>query len=166
MPRRRAVLVAKAAVAGTVALIAGELLSFASFFLAQAIFFLAQAILSGHHLGIPLSRPGAPGAVLAEGILLFVCAVMGLGLGAIIRPTAGAAAALFGLIYLPAIVGLLPTPWNERISRFTLFYAAHQAVALHPQTDLFSPALSILVLIAWPAAALLTAALLITRRDA
>ncbi len=159
VPRRRAVLAAKAAVAGTVTLIVGELLSFASFF-------LVQAILSGHHLGVSLSRPGVPGAVLAEGTLLFVCATVGLGLGAMIRHTAGAVAALVALIYLPAILGLLPAPWNDRVGRFTLFYAAQQVVALHPRTDLFAPALSMLVLIAWPAAALLTAAFLITRRDA
>ncbi len=81
VPRRLAVLAAKAATAGTAALITGELLSFASFF-------LAQAILSSHHLGISLSHPGVPGAVLSAGFLLFVCAMVGLGLGAIIRHTA------------------------------------------------------------------------------
>jgi hypothetical protein len=38
--------------------------------------------------------------------------------------------------------------------------------ALHPAADLFSPALSLLVLLAWPAAILGLAALAITRRDA
>jgi len=38
--------------------------------------------------------------------------------------------------------------------------------ALHPAASLFSPALSPLVLPAWPAATLLIAALMITRRDA
>jgi ABC-2 type transport system permease protein len=158
VPRRRAVLAAKAGVAGTVTLIVGELLSFASFF-------LVQAILSGNHLGVSLSHPGVHGAVLAEGVLLSVCAMVGLGLGAMIRHTAGALAALVGLIYLPATLGLLPAPWDDRTGRFTLFYAAEQVVAVHPRTDLFSPALSMLVLTAWPAAALLTAAFLITRRD-
>ncbi len=159
VPRRRAVLAAKAAVAGMVTLVVGELVSFASFL-------LAQAILSGHHLGVSLSHPGAPVAVLADGILLSVCTLVGVGLGAVIRHTAGAVAALAGLIYLPAILGLLPAPWNDRIGRFTLFYAAQQAVALHPKAGLFSPALSMLVLVTWPAAALLAAAVLITRRDA
>jgi ABC-2 type transport system permease protein len=158
VPRRRAVLAAKAVVAGTVTLVVGELVSFASFL-------LAQAILSGNHLGVSLSHPGVPGAVLADGILLSVCTLVGLGLGAIIRHTAGALAVLAGLIYLPAVLGLLPAPWNDRIGRFTLFYAAQQVVALHPRANLFSPALSMLVLIAWPAAALLGAAVLITRRD-
>ncbi len=141
VPRRRAVLAAKAAAAGTVTLIVGELVSFASFF-------LVQAILSGHHLGVSLSHSGVPGAVLAEGTLLFVCAMVGLGLGAMIRHTAGAVAALVALIYLPAILGLLPAPWNDRIGRFTLFYAAQQVVAPHPRTDLLSPAPSMLVLLA------------------
>jgi ABC-2 type transport system permease protein len=159
VPQRRAVLAAKAAVTGAVALLAGELISFTSFF-------LVQVILSGHHLGVSLSHPGAAGAVAAEGILLFVCAMVGLGLGALIRHTAGAVAGLVGLIYLPAILGLLPAPWNDRIGRFTLFYAAQQVATLHPRAALLSPAASMLVLIAWPAAALLAAAFLITRVDA
>jgi hypothetical protein len=159
VPRRRAVLAAKAAAAGAVTLIAGELVAFVSFF-------GVQAALSGHHLGVSLSRPGVAGAVLANGLLLFVVTMMGLGLGAIVRHTAGGIAALVGLIFLPAIVGLLPPPWGGRVSRFTLLQAAHQVTALHPAADLFAPALSLLVLLAWPAATLLTAALLITRRDA
>jgi hypothetical protein len=38
--------------------------------------------------------------------------------------------------------------------------------ALHPATNLFAPAWSLLVLLAWPAVTLLVAALMITRRDA
>jgi ABC-2 type transport system permease protein len=159
MPRRRAVLAAKAAVLGAVTLVIGELVAFASFF-------LAQAVLSGHHLGVSLSVPGVAGAVLAEGILLFVVAMLGLALGAIIRHTAGGIAAVVGLIFLPAILGLLPAPWGGRVGRFTLLEAAHQVTALHPGSNLFSPALSLLVLLAWPALALLVAALTITRRDA
>ncbi len=43
--------------------------------------------------------------------------------------------------------------------------AARQVTALHPAANLFSPGLSLLVLLAWPAAALAVAAILITRRD-
>ena len=158
VPRRRRVLAAKAAVTGMVTLVAGEVVAFASFF-------AVQAVLSGHHLGVSLSRRGVPGAVLAEGILLCVCALLGVALGAIIRHTAGGIAAAVGVIVLPSILALLPAPWNGRLGRFTLLEAAHQVTALHPQANLFSPALSLLVLLAWPAVALLAAALLITRRD-
>jgi hypothetical protein len=45
-------------------------------------------------------------------------------------------------------------------------FAAYQVLALHPQRGLFSPGASMLVLIAWPAAALVAAGVLLTRRDA
>jgi ABC-2 type transport system permease protein len=159
VPRRRAVLAAKAAVIGALTLVTGEAVAFASFG-------LVQAVLSGKHLGVSLAQPGVPGAVLADGLLMFVVAVMGVGLGAIVRHTAGGIAALVGVIIVPAILALLPSPWGARIGRFTLLDAARQVTALHPATNLFSPAWSLVVLLAWPAVALLAAAVTITRRDA
>jgi ABC-type transport system involved in multi-copper enzyme maturation permease subunit len=158
-PRRRAVLAAKAAVIGALTLVAGEVVAFASFA-------LVQAVLSGKHLSVSLSHPGVPGAVLADGLLLFVVATMGVGLGAIVRHTAGGIAALVGLIILPSILGLLPSPWGTRVGRFTLLDAARQVTALHPAANLLAPTWSLLVLLAWPAAMLLAAAAVITRRDA
>ena len=159
VPRRRAVLAAKTCVMGAVMLLFGEVIAFIAFF-------LAEALQAGHSGGISLSQPGAPRAVLAAGFCLFAIAVLGLGLGSIIRHTAGAVAALPAVIYLPLIVLVLPSPWGERIGRFTLLAAADQLVSAHARTGLLPPAVSLLVLIAWPAAALLAAALLITRRDA
>jgi hypothetical protein len=159
VPRRRAVLAAKAAVTGGAALIAGELLAF-------ACFFLAQAILSRHHRGLALSHPGALRAVLAAGLALAACAIVGVGVGAVIRHTAGAIAAAITVIYLLAVLcPVLPSPWDVRLGRFTLPFAAYQLVTLHPQPGLLPPGLSVLVLIGWPAAALLAAGFLITRRD-
>jgi ABC-type transport system involved in multi-copper enzyme maturation permease subunit len=158
-PRRRAVLAAKAAVLATVTLVVGEGVAFASFG-------LDQAILAGHHQGVSLGHPGVPGAVLCAGLLLSVCTLLGLALGAIVRHTAGGIAATIAVILLPGIVALLPSPWSGRIGRFTLLDAARQVSALHPATDLFSPGWSLLVLLAWPAAGLALAAVLITQRDA
>jgi ABC-2 type transport system permease protein len=158
VPRRRAVLAAKAAVAGVVTLVLGELLSFATFF-------LAQAILSGHHRSVSLSHPGVLGAVMAEGTFLFLISMMGTGLGAIVRHTAGAVAALLGLLAAPAILLFLPASWSDIIGRFTPLFSAEQVIALHPRPELFSPALSMAVLVAWPAAVLIVAAILISRRD-
>jgi hypothetical protein len=158
VPRRRAVLAAKAAVIAAVTLPAGELVSFISFF-------EVQAILARHH-GLSLADRGAAGAVLAEGMLLAVCALLGLGIGTLIRHTAGAIAAFVGVLVVPAALGLLPAPWNDRIGRFSLIDAAQQVAASHPRTGLFSPAWSVAVLLAWPALALLAAAIQVTRRDA
>jgi ABC-2 type transport system permease protein len=154
-PRRRAVLAAKAVVLAAVTLAVGEAVAFASFG-------LDQAILAGHGQGVSLGHPGVPGAVLCAGLLLCVCAL----LGVIIRHTAGGIAATIAVILVPGIAALLPSPWNGRIGRFTLLEAAQQVSALHPAADLFSPGWSLLVLLAWPAAGLAAAAILITRRDA
>lgn len=159
VPRRLAVLAAKTAVIGSVALVFGELLAVASFL-------LTQAILSRHGQGISLSHPQVPGAVISAGFVLVVVALTGVALGAAIRHTAGAIAALPAVFYLPLILLWLPSPWNHRIDRFTLPVAAYQVVALHPATDLLAPALSLVVLIAWPAVALAVAAVLLTRRGA
>jgi hypothetical protein len=160
VPRRQAVLAAKAATAGAVALAAGEVLAFASFF-------VTQAILSGHHRGLSLGRPGVPGAVLAGGFYLAVVALLGLGLGVLLRSTAAAIAAAVALTYLiPEILSLLPSPWNGRIDRFLPLTAAQQLVSLHPRTDMLAPALSLLVVAGWAVAALAAACVVITRRDA
>ena len=158
-PRRLPMLAAKAAVLAAVMLAVGEAVAFASFG-------LTQAVLAGHGDGVSLGHPGVPGAVLCTGLLLAVCVLLGLALGAIVRHTAGGIAATIAVIVIPGIVALLPSPWSGRIGRFTLLEAARQVSALHPATNLFSPAWSLLIVLAWPAVALAVAAVLITRRDA
>ena len=159
VPRRRAVLAAKAAVTGAAAFTVGVLL-------ALACFVLTQAILSSGHRGLSLSHPGAPRAVLAAGLAVAVSAVVGVGAGAIIRHTAGGIAAAVIVVYLLGVLCLiLPAPWNTRLGRFTLPFAAYQAVTLHPKEGLLSPGLSVLVLVAWPAVTLLVASAVIVRRD-
>jgi hypothetical protein len=160
VPRRWAVLAGKAAVVGAAALVTGEVVALASFA-------VVQAILSGRHRGVSLAQPGVPGAVLAAGFVLCACALTALGLAAIIRHTAGAITATLAAIYLVAGLCLfLPSPWKDDIGRFTMAFAASQVVALHPQAGLFSAWGSMLVLAAWPVGALLTAGLVISRRDA
>ena len=160
LPRRRAVLAAKAAVAGVVTLAAGELIAFAAFL-------AGQQPLSAKHLGASLSDPGVLRGVLAAGLYLAVITVVGLGLGAIIRHSAGAIAALFGLVFLiPQVIHVMPAPWDARIGKYMLDNAGQQMTALHGAPGFFSPGLSLLVCLAYPAAALATAGFLITRRDA
>jgi ABC-2 type transport system permease protein len=159
VPQRVAVLVAKAAVVGAVVLALGEVLAFASFL-------LSQAILAGHHSQLSLSRAGELRAVMAAGFSLFVVAMVGLGLGAIVRHTAGALAALPAVIYLPLLVLSLPSPWADRIGSYTILMSAYQLVSVHRHAGLLSPALSLVVLVAWAAALLVAGAVAITRRDA
>jgi ABC-2 type transport system permease protein len=159
VPQRRTVLAAKAGAVGLLTLWFSELLAFITFF-------LSEAILSRHHRGLSLTHAGVVGAVLGAGFSLFAIAIVGVGLGAIVRHTAGAIAALPAVIYLPLLLLSLPAPWADKFSRFTLLIASSQIVSLHPKVGLLSPTFSVLVVVAWPTASLLIAALLITRRDA
>jgi ABC-2 type transport system permease protein len=158
VPPRDRVLAAKACAAGGTALILGEVLSFATFL-------LAQAILGTHGQGVSLGGAGVPQRVLANGLMLAVSALLGLGLGAVLRHTAGAVAAYCAVVFLPGLLNFLPSPWNARLGRFALLDAAQQVVTLHPQNGRFSPGWSLVVLLTWPAAALVLAAVAL-RRDA
>lgn len=154
VPRRVTVLAAKAAVAGLAGLVLGEVLAFGALGLTLAF-------------GVKdVSLSAASTHVLAGGTSLCAVALLGLGLGAIVRHTAGAIVALPAILYLPLIAFTVPSPWNDRIGRFTLLSGVYQLVTTHPSSHLFSPAWSVLVLIAWPAAALIAAAVVLTRRDA
>ena len=153
-------LAGKAAVTGAVTLAAGELIAFATFF-------VGQWMLSGRNLDVTLADPGVLRGVLAAGFYLTVMALVGLGLGAVIRPTAGAITAMFGVVFLvPTVIHALPAPWDIRIGKYMLDSAAQQMIAQHPAPGYFTAGTSFLICLAYAVAALAAAAFLITRRDA
>ncbi len=160
VPRRRGVLAAKAAVVGVITLLAGELIAFTTFF-------AGQQALSVQHLDVTLAHPGALRGVLAAGFYLAVMAWVGLGLGAVIRHTAGAITAMIMVVFLlPHIIQALPAPWDIRIGKYSLDIAAQQMIAQHPVPGYLPAGPSFLILVGYAAAAIAAAALVITRRDA
>lgn len=158
VPQRGILLLAKVASLGGLMLCVGEALAFTSFFVGAAI--------AAGHGGLSLSQPGIARAVVLAGFDLFAIAVVGIGLGAIVRHTAGAVVALPGVVYLPLALLSLPVPWGDRVGRFSLLAAAYQTVSLHPKAGLLSPSCSVLVVAAWPAVVLVIATVLFARRDA
>ena len=85
-PRRPLVLAAKAAVVAAVTLVAGEILAFAAFG-------VGEAVLRSPAPHATLGQPGVLRAVLMAGAYPALIALIGLGLGALIRHTAGAISA-------------------------------------------------------------------------
>ena len=67
-----------------------------------AAFLVGQSILSAERLDITLSHPGVARAVLGSALYLSAVGLLGLGLGALLRSTAGAVAGLFGLLFGPS----------------------------------------------------------------
>ena len=91
-PRRPQVLAAKAAVFGVTTLITGQAAAFLSFFAGSAAL--------GHGIAAPaLGQPGVLRTIVLSGASLALIGLLGLGLGAIIRHTAGAVTVLVGVVY-------------------------------------------------------------------
>ena len=91
-PQRITVLAAKATVFAVVTFVVTTLAAFAAFF-------VGQAILSGKDLGVAIGAPGALRSVVGTGLYLAVLGLLSLGLGTLLRKTAGAIAALFGILF-------------------------------------------------------------------
>jgi ABC-type transport system involved in multi-copper enzyme maturation permease subunit len=101
-----------------------------------------------------------------------ITALTGLGLGTIIRSTAGAIATVAGLWYLlPIIANLLPGPWNNWLNSVLLTTLPQELAGAQPlgpagPRALLSPPAAAAVLAAYAAVTLGTAAAAISRRDA
>jgi ABC-type transport system involved in multi-copper enzyme maturation permease subunit len=159
-PQRRLVLAAKVATfslaVATVSLIA-----------CLTAFFIGQAILAPKKAGVSFGDPGVARAVTGGALHLVLIGAIAIAVGAIVRRTAGAVALLFTvLLVVPGLVTLLPSPWNDTITRYlpNAAGAAMSAVVRFP--NLLSPLGGFLVLIAYTAGTLLVAAVCLTRRDA
>ncbi|HEY7142877.1 MAG TPA: ABC transporter permease [Streptosporangiaceae bacterium] len=107
---------------------------------ALAAFAIGQSVLSGAHLGASLDDPGALRAVLGSALFLAVAALFGLGLGALLRSTAGATGALFGALFaLQVLAALLPGSWPEQVSKYLPGPAGLDITATAPDPAALSP---------------------------
>jgi ABC-2 type transport system permease protein len=161
VPRRLPVLWAKAAVFGATTFV----LSLASVLLA---FFLSQTIFRSHHiLQISFTHPGVARTVVCGAVFLMLMGLLALGLGTIVRNTAGGIAVFAGLLFVvPPLLLLLPSGWQDAITPYLPSSAGDSIVTLHPTGNSLSPWGGFFVLLAYVAVALLAAAVLLRRRDA
>jgi ABC-2 type transport system permease protein len=162
-PQRGTVLTAKAAVFAAVAAITGIASSLAAFY-------TGQAILASEGIQARIGDPGALRSVTGAGLYLAVLGLLALGLGTLIRRTAGAIAAVVGLVLiLPVLVQGLPSSWQAAVTRY-LPSAAGQAIIgrtkFAPPGHLLSPWTGFALFCGYAAAALVAAALTLNRRDA
>jgi ABC-2 type transport system permease protein len=158
VPRRLPVLAGKAVVYAAVTF---ALLLPAS----AAAFFSSQAILSGRHIETTFSAPGVPRAVVGAALYLTVIGLFGLGIGAIVRNTAGGIATFAGIMFvLPPLMNVLPASWNAAASPYLPLQAGERVFALH-QGNQLPPWTGFGVLCAYAAVALAIAAVLLRRRD-
>lgn len=159
-PQRRLLLAAKVTTFSTVVAAIGLVSCFSAFF-------VCQALLAPKHVGVSITEPGVLRAVIGGAAHLVLIAAIAVGVGAVLRRTAGAVAVLFAvLLVVPGLVTLLPSPWNDDITRYLPSSAGVAMSAVVHFPNLLSPAGGLLVLSGYAAATLVLAAALLVRRDA
>ena len=100
---------------------------------ASAAFLAGQSILGRQHLAVHLGQPGVARAVIGSALYLAVAGLLGLGLGALLRSTAGGIAALFGLLFAVQLVaGFLPGSWADDVGKYVPTTAGQAVTAVHP----------------------------------
>jgi ABC-2 type transport system permease protein len=158
-PRRHRLLAAKVVVAVAVAVVAGQVLMFTAFF-------LGQAVLAAH--GVPHARIGDSGvlsAVAGGGLYLAAIALLAVGLGTIMRATAGALATLVGIVFLvPGFAGLFPA-WLHGLLFYWPTLGAAAVFKTVPDPDFPHPWLNLAGMCAGVAAVLAVAFVVFQRRD-
>lgn len=160
VPRRRTVLAAKALVLAGAAAGVGVTSCFCAFY-------AFEAALGVDSMSVSLADPGVLRAVVGGGLYLTVLALLGLGLGAVLRTSAGAVAALFGLLFVPALlVDLLPSGWRTTIGPYLPMQAGTQVfVARAHEAHALAPWAGFGVFCLYAALALAAGFGLVTRRD-
>jgi ABC-2 type transport system permease protein len=105
-----------------------------------ASFLVGQSILSAKRLDVALSHPGVVRAVVGSALYLAAVGLLGLGLGALLRSTAGAVATLLGLLFGPQLLaGLLPAAWSDRIYPYLPVPAGAAVANLRPDPAALGP---------------------------
>jgi hypothetical protein len=156
MPARRLVLAAKAATVAAFVLPVALLVDIAGFELGQGIFV-------SKHLQVALSHPGVPRAIVFGALAASLVAIIGVGLGGLIRHTAGATTALTLIIVGGVTLGqLLPAGLRQYLPGT----AMQAAVTVHRSSGLLTPNAAIAVLGAYAAIILAAALIRVAHRDA
>ena len=104
-------------------------------------------------------------AVFGAALYLTVVGLFGLGLGAILRNTAGGIASFAAIMFvLPPLMNVLPNSWNHAASPYLPLAAGEAILSITPGNNL-SPWAGFALFCGYAAAALAVAAVLLVRRD-
>jgi hypothetical protein len=130
-------------------------------------FFASQSILQGKHISIAFTHPGVARALIGAALYLTVLALFSLGLGAIIRNTAGGIAALVAILFvIPVLTNVLGSSWRNAIAPYLPTNAGEAIAQLHEQPHTLAPWTGFGLFCGYTAALLSVAAILLRHRDA
>jgi ABC-type transport system involved in multi-copper enzyme maturation permease subunit len=158
-PKRLPVLWSKSIAYATVTFVA-------SLVTALVAFAVGQAILSEKDIQASLSDPGVLRAVFGAALYLSAVGLLGMALAALLRGTAGAISALFGLLLVvPILANFLPTDWAEHINKYLPSNAGTAIMSVRMDNDTLAPWTGFAVFCGYAVASLAAAAMLLRKRD-
>ena len=164
VPKRLPVLWAKAGVYGTVTLIVSVPATLIAFFSAQSI--LAGHTLFGRDISLSFSDPGVARVVVGGALYLTLAGLFGLGLGAIVRNTAGGIGAFAAILFvIPPVLTLLPSSWDDAISPYLPSNAGQAIMQFGVPDHTLGPWTGLALFTGYTAATIAAAAVLLWRRD-
>lgn len=132
-----------------------------------AAFVIGQAILKGVTPTTSLSAPGVLRSVLMAGVYLVLSALIGFGLGLIIRHTAGAISAFTSLfLIVPIVVFLLPSSWQRAVTKYEPAVLGESMRTTTATPGHFGPWPSLAILTGYTFALVIVGVILFERRDA
>ncbi|MGV9776538.1 ABC transporter permease subunit [Streptosporangium sp. NPDC003464] len=162
VPARHRVVAAKLSVVAAVTLVTGALIS-------AGTFGVSQAILSGRGVAVSLGDPGVLRVLAANALLAPVSALVGMGIGALVRHTAAAVVTVCAvLVIVPTFLRPTVHQWANDLYALVPFYVWRTCLGLPQVRD--DPALptvagSWATFTLWPLAAALLTLIVIRRRD-
>ena len=161
VPKRLPVLAAKGVVFAGLIFVIAEVVSFVCFFIGQAVVHPV--------LDVSLSQPDVTRAVIGAGLYLTVLGLFALAIGSLIRHSAGAIAAVIGLVLVVGgLLNLLDNyDWGRHVHDWFPSVAGSYITTVHQASDqVLSPWQGFAVFCVWTALLLAGGAYLLNRRDA
>lgn len=162
VPRRLTAVLAKTLVIAGTSFVVGAVAAFISYL-------VAQPMLEPRGLDYALTADGVIPSILSAGAYLALVATLGLGIGALLRNSAGGILTAIGLLIVAPIVLAILSGQNELfmdISRYLPSSVGTQMVAIRTQPENLTQMEGGLVMLAWAAVALSGALVSVKRRDA
>ena len=169
VPRRHDVLLAKAGVISGLVLVAGLAVSTAAFLVGQPLLHGNGFTCANGYPIVSLADTIALRAVTGTALYLLAVALLSLGVGALLRHTAGAITTTLGLLYIPMVIAaLLPASVAHRIEQIgpmTAGLAVQQTVERTDNVPL-APWAGLAIAFTWAIGALVAGAIRVRYSDA
>jgi hypothetical protein len=155
-PRRLLFCASKALVVGATGLVVGEVVTFVSFLIGQAV------LKAGHAPTAAISQAQVLQALVLSGVCVAFMALVGLGLGMIIRHTAGAVSAFVGVVFL---LQLIVQSISPHVARYTPLDIMGNSVSTVSEPANLDPIIGFVLMILYTAVVLVAGTVLLVRRD-